>query len=118
MISELNRLANKFLAISLTLALVCTSAPAQQQADYTFRVQSDLVLVNVTVRDKNGNIVRGLKPEDFTILEDNKPQKVVSFDVENIDAVANQDVTQTKPLTGPPTEPANLRRTTATAVPL
>ncbi len=41
----------------------------------------------------------GLKPEDFTILEDNKPQKVVSFDVENIDAVANQDVAQTKPLT-------------------
>lgn len=106
MISELNRAANKFMAISLTLALVCTSLPAQQQADYTFRVQSDLVLVNVTVRDKSGNIVRGLKPEDFTILEDNKPQKVVSFDVENIDAVANQDVTQTKPLTAPTTEPA------------
>ena len=62
--------------------------PSQQQADYTFHVQSELVLVNVTVRDKNGNFVRGLKPEDFTILEDNKPQKVISFDIENIDAVA------------------------------
>ena len=59
----------------LGLALLCSSVPAQQQGDYTFRVQSDLVLVNVTVRDKNGNFVRGLKPEDFTILEDNKPQK-------------------------------------------
>ena len=42
------------------------SLPAQQQADYTFHAQTDLVLVNVTVRDKNGNFVRGLKPEDFT----------------------------------------------------
>ena len=39
-----------------------------------------------------------LKPEDFTILEDNKAQKVVSFDIENMDAVANQDVSQAKPL--------------------
>ena len=107
--SELNRAANKFLVTVLAFALVSSSssAPAQQQADYTFRVQSDLVLVNVTVRDKSGNIVRGLKPEDFTILEDNKPQKVVSFDVENIDAVANQDVTQTTPLAGSTAEVAH-----------
>ena len=105
--SELNRAMNKFLATMLALALVSSPAPAQQQADYTFRVQTDLVLVNVTVRDKSGNVVRGLKPEDFTILEDNKPQRVVSFDVENIDAVANQDVTQTEPLASPATEPAN-----------
>jgi VWFA-related protein len=102
-----NRFASKVVAMFLALALACAPLWAQQPADYTFRVQSDLVLVNVTVRDKSGNIVKGLKPEDFTILEDNKPQKVVSFDVENIDAVASQDVTQTKPLTGPATEQAN-----------
>ena len=34
-------------------------------------------------------------------------RRVVSFDVENIDAVANQDVTQTEPLASPATEPAN-----------
>src|ERR1017187_4612000 len=107
---DLNGLANKFLATWLALTLLGSSLPAQQPADYTFRVQTDLILVNVTVRDKNGNFVRGLKPGDFTILEDNKPQKAVSFDVEDVDAVANQDVTQTKLLIGPPTEqesPAN-----------
>src|ERR1017187_2323001 len=103
MTSNLIRWANKPLAMLLAFALMCSSLPAQQPADYTFRVQTDLVLVNVTVRDKNGNLIRGLKPEDFTILEDNKPQTVVSFDVENIDAVANQDVAQTKLLPGPPT---------------
>ena len=63
------------------------------------------MLVNVTVKDKSGNIVPNLKPEDFTILEDNKPQKVVSFDIENIDAVATQDVAQAKPLLSSSSEP-------------
>src|SRR6202034_4207609 len=98
MVGRLSQFVKKTLAILLGLALLCSSVPAQEQADYTFRVQSDLVLVNVTVKDKSGNFVRGLKPEDFTILEDNKPQKVVSFDVENIDAVPPLDVTQAKPL--------------------
>jgi hypothetical protein len=56
-----SRWASRILAMLLQFALVCSSLPAQQ-ADYTFRVQSELVLVNVTVRDKNGNFVRGLKP--------------------------------------------------------
>jgi VWFA-related protein len=110
-----NRFADKSLAACLALVLLCTTLPSQQQQqpEYVFRVQSDLVLVNVTVRDKNGNFVEGLKPEDFTILEDNKPQKIVSFDVENVDAAPAQDVAQAKPLpdaaSGPTTAaaPAN-----------
>ncbi len=100
MTCRLSQFAKKTLSTLVGLALLCSSVPAQQQADYTFRVQSDLVLVNVTVKDKSGNFVRGLKPEDFTILEDSKPQKVVSFDVENIDAVVTQDVAQAKALPG------------------
>ena len=45
-------------------------------------------------------------PKTSPILEDNKPQKIVSFDVENIDAVATQDVTQAKPLPDSHVEPA------------
>jgi len=92
------RRASRILAVTPVVCWLCSYLPSQQPADYTFRVQSGLVLVNVTVRDKNGNFVRGLKPEDFTVLEENKPQKVVSFDVEDVDAVATQDVAQTKPL--------------------
>jgi VWFA-related protein len=102
-----NQWASKILATLLQLALVCSSLPAQQATDYTFRVQSELVLVNVAVRDKNGNFVRGLKPQDFTILEDNKPQKIDSFDVEDVDAIATQDVAQVKPLQSPLTQPVN-----------
>src|ERR1039457_2628134 len=98
MTSNLIRLANKPLAMLLAFALLCSSLPAQQPADYTFRVQTDLVLVNVTVRDKSGNLVQGLKPENFTILEDNKPQKVVSFDVEKVDAGPASDWAHAQPL--------------------
>lgn len=97
---DLKRSARGTLAVLLELALVSSGLSSQQQVDYTFRVQSDLVLVNVTVRDKNGNFVTNLGPKDFTILEDNKPQKVVSFDIENMDAVATQEVAQTHALLG------------------
>src|SRR3984957_6612909 len=98
MTSNLRRRLNKTLALMLALALIEAPLSSQQNSDYTLRVESELVLVNVTVKDKSGNIIANLKPEDFTILEDNKAQKVVSFDIENIDAAANQDVSQAKPL--------------------
>jgi VWFA-related protein len=99
MIWRSTSIANRVLAGTLALLLCGSSAPAQQ-GDYTFHAETELVLVNVTVRDKSGQFVRGLKQGDFTVLEDNKPQKVVSFDVENTDAVAMQDVAQAKPLPG------------------
>jgi VWFA-related protein len=105
MICTPNRFADKTSALLLTLALLCATSPSQQQSDYLIHVQSELVLVNVTVKDKSGKFVAGLKPENFTILEDNKPQKVVSFDVENVDAAPLLDVTQAKPLSAPPTVP-------------
>jgi len=66
------------------IALLCPALALAQETEYTFKAKSELVLVNVSVRDRNGNLVRDLKPEDFTILEDNKPQKVATFDLENM----------------------------------
>ena len=93
-----NRFADRAVAALLVLVLLCPALPSQQQTDYVFHSESDLVLVNVTVKDKSGKFVPGLKPADFTILEDNKPQKIVSFDVENVDALPATDVAQAKPL--------------------
>ncbi len=92
-----NRFADRAAALLLAIVLLCPTSPSQQ-SDYVFHAESDLVLVNVTVRDKSGKFVPGLKSEDFTIFEDNKPQKIVSFDVENVDAVPAMDVAQAKPL--------------------
>ena len=101
MTSTPNQFVHKAVAVLLALVLLCPALPSQQQSEYVFHVESDLVLVNVTVRDKNGNFVQGLKPENFTILEDDKPQKILSFDVENVDAVPTLDVAQAKPLPEP-----------------
>lgn len=99
------RLKSNPLNLMLGLAISVSPLRSQQHADYTFRTQSELVLVNVTVRDRSGNFVRNLKPEDFAILEDNRPQKVVSFDIEDMDAVATRSVAQTKALSGLGTAP-------------
>jgi VWFA-related protein len=101
------RFANRAVAAVVTLSLLCPALPAQEQTDYVFHAESDLVLVNVTVRDKNGKFVEGLKASNFTILEDNKPQKIVSFDVENVDAVPEVDVAQAEPLAGAASEPSS-----------
>jgi VWFA-related protein len=60
-------------------------APPSRQPQYRVQVTSELVLVNVVVRDKKGNLVRGLKKEDFTVTEDGKRQNVSTFDFENVD---------------------------------
>jgi VWFA-related protein len=71
------------------------SAPAPAPQDQsssttvTFKVNSDLVLTNVVVRDKKtGDIVKGLTEKDFTVTEDGKPQHIVSFDFESVDQAA------------------------------
>ncbi|WP_114210535.1 VWA domain-containing protein [Acidisarcina polymorpha] len=53
---------------------------------FTLKINSDLVLTNVVVRDKKtGEVVRGLTQNDFTILENGKPQKISTFDFESVD---------------------------------
>ncbi len=67
-----------------------TDAPAG--STFTFKTHSDLVLTNIVVRDKKtGEIVRGLTANDFTVLENGKPQRIRSFDFQSIDAVTSAD---------------------------
>jgi len=46
----------------------------------TFSLTTRLVVLDVVVTDKAGQIVRGLTKDDFTILEDGGPQTVRSFE--------------------------------------
>src|ERR1700722_16302631 len=57
-----------------------TSQPTgEQSAGPVIRVTVDLVQVDAVVTDSQSRHVTGLKPEDFTILEDGKPQKITQF---------------------------------------
>ena len=57
--------------------------PPQRQP--TFRTGVNFVRVDVIVSDKNGNPVLDLKPEEFSISEDGRQQKIEQFQVIKID---------------------------------
>jgi Ca-activated chloride channel family protein len=72
-----------FLAVVLA-GLACPALIQSQQGDDVVRVNTDLVVLNITVTDKAGQYVPGLRLSDFTIFEDGKevsPQLVSSFSV-------------------------------------
>ncbi len=61
----------------------------QNSSPFTLRVQSQIVLTNVVVRDKKtGQPLRGLKASDFIVLENGKPQAITSFDFQTVDEAA------------------------------
>ena len=55
-----------------------------QQPPITFRAEVNYVEVDARVLDQQGKFVAGLKPEDFQVFEDGKPQKVTAFSLVNI----------------------------------
>ena len=88
-------LAATMLAVSAFAQSGAPPAPGNQSSagsTITFKVNSELVLTNVVVRDKKtGEIVKGLTEKDFTITENGKPQHLVSFDFLSVDQAAPLD---------------------------
>jgi Ca-activated chloride channel homolog len=75
-----------FLAFALTLASVRAKQqdPQNQQKkpepeEEVIKVETNLVLLNVTVIDAESRYLSGLKPEDFKVFEDGVQQKIASF---------------------------------------
>lgn len=69
-------------SMPLYLLLLAVSAPAlyaQTPSVPGFRATAQLVLVPVTVLDRGGRTVSGLRAEDFRIFEDRRSQQIVSF---------------------------------------
>jgi VWFA-related protein len=57
-----------------------SAGPTGSQSGYTFQANSRVVLTDVTVTDRQGNPVHGLKASDFSILDNKKPQEIASFE--------------------------------------
>ena len=61
-------------------------ANSDQQSGFVLKMNGELVLTNVVVRDtKTGEVVTGLKRSDFSIQENGKPQQIDTFDFESVD---------------------------------
>ena len=69
--------------LAVVAAGLVPASPAGQQGP-VFRSGRDLVSVDVTVRDRAGNVVRGLGPQDFEIREDGRPQDVLTVSFQEI----------------------------------
>ena len=77
----------RYWSVSLLLMLVSALPSIAQNSSgsntapaVTFRAEAHQVLLDVVIVD-HGHFVPGLKPADFTIVEDGKPQKIVGFAV-------------------------------------
>src|SRR5262245_22115568 len=82
------------LVLASTAGLWGQSAqPQQQPPTPSFRSGVNLILVDVTVRDRSGKPIRDLKASDFEVLENGKPQDIVSFAHEEVAQSAKPIVT-------------------------
>ena len=83
----LTRPTARYLSVLLILSFPLHASPEPQRGPETASPQQEtvirssvrLVQVSVVVEDKKGNPVTGLKPEDFTVLDEDKPQKIAFF---------------------------------------
>jgi VWFA-related protein len=55
-------------------------APAQSTAAETLHAETELVIVDVVVQDRNGNPYHGLTRDDFVVTEQKKPQPIRNFE--------------------------------------
>jgi VWFA-related protein len=98
----------------ICLIVCCGRLGKAQQDSSSIHVDVVLVQLNVAVTDGKGNYISNLRPEDFSIIEDNLPQKIASF--EEGDAPV-QRLTETSTQTQTTAPPVQAAPTTATVEP-
>jgi VWFA-related protein len=68
----------------IAVALLSLPLGAQDETP-VFKVESKLVIVNVSVKDRSGKPITNLKKDDFIVTEDGARQTISVFDVETLD---------------------------------
>ncbi|HQR35679.1 MAG TPA: hypothetical protein PLK30_23270, partial [Blastocatellia bacterium] len=72
------RILTGFSALAICCLTFVSRQIAQEQAG-ALRIRTDLVQIDVAVKDQKGNLIRDLKREDFEVLEDGKSQQITHF---------------------------------------
>jgi VWFA-related protein len=75
------RIASAAIAVALLAAipLIAQQDSAAPQRKPTFETQSTVVLLDIVVRDKKGNPVRDLRPDEVKVTEDGVPRDLTAF---------------------------------------
>jgi VWFA-related protein len=74
------RTVQGLLVVVVILGVFGATRMRAQQDGTRFRINVDLVQLNVAVTDNKGNYVTGLKPTDFVISEDGITEKLATFE--------------------------------------
>ncbi len=104
---RLLRLARSAVLLAAPPLCAQTPAPAAPPAtpQYTVRVQSRIVFLDVTVLDrKNHPVTSGLTADDFTITEEHNPQRISSFETPDAHTTSAAGPEDSSPGTTPLTE--------------
>ena len=70
--------------LSLFLASLLAIEPAMPQQRTTFSTTTNVVIVNVTVLDRNGKPIENLTKQDFELYEDGKLQNLQAVDFQHL----------------------------------
>jgi VWFA-related protein len=70
--------------VLLALAAAGQTPVEVPEGTVKFTSNTNLVIVDVAVKDKSGNVLDNLKKEDFVVFEDGKPQKISVFEFQKI----------------------------------
>jgi VWFA-related protein len=76
----------RLIFIPCFLLLFASMNGQQDDSVTTISTEVNLKIVNITVKDKSGKVIPNLKPSDFTVLEDGKPQEVKVFEFQKLDS--------------------------------
>jgi VWFA-related protein len=78
---QITKAASAILLLSFALvAHASAQEPVQEQPADVVRVKTELVQTDVSVVDKHGHFVDGLKADQFELRVDGKPQRIAFFD--------------------------------------
>jgi len=95
----------------LSFVLMAGAAGYGQQP--TFKANARLVVLNVFAKDKSGKDLLMLKKEDFTVLEDGKPQNIAIFELQKLDSEPSSTAVASS--SGPPPAIAKAQQITTRA---
>jgi len=73
----------------------------QPNKNATIHATVNLVQIDVQVLDRDGKPLKGLKPEQFSVTEDTRPQKISTFDYYDVAAIETASSQDRNPLTIP-----------------
>ena len=72
--------------------------PPRTNQTPVLRTSSDLVRIDVEVKDKSGKPVMGLKEDQFTVTDDGKPQKISIFTYQDIEKMETAAADSSAPI--------------------